>query len=58
MSDEFEQSHHVIYIDVNNDIQELYRQGGAWGNTTLSFSAGSGATPPLSTASPFGRQFR
>ncbi|HEY6486440.1 MAG TPA: hypothetical protein VIX83_08660 [Candidatus Cybelea sp.] len=49
---ENEQSHHVIYIDVNNDIQELYHNSGGWSNTTLSFSAGSGATPPLSTASP------
>ncbi len=49
---EDEQVHHVIYIDVNNDIQEVYHNSGGWSNTTLSFSAGSGATPPLSTASP------
>jgi len=30
---EFEQSHHVIYIDVNNAIQELYRKDGAWNYT-------------------------
>ena len=49
---EFEKSHHVVYIDVNDNIQELYRHDGSWGNTTLSVSAGSGATPPLRTASP------
>ena len=49
---EFEHSHHVIYIDVNNNIQELYHTSGGWGSTTLSSSAGSGATPPLTVASP------
>jgi hypothetical protein len=49
---EYEQTHHVIYIDSNSNIQELYRSGNSWANTTLSVSAGSGATPPLSTASP------
>jgi hypothetical protein len=49
---EFEQSHHVIYIDVNSNIQELYHNSGGWASTNLTASAGSGATLPLTVASP------
>ena len=49
---EYERTQHVIYIDNNSKIQELYRRGTSWLNTEISTSAGSGATPPLTTASP------
>jgi hypothetical protein len=49
---EYEKSHHVLYTDINNEIVELYRIGGAWNYSILASSGGSGAKSPLSTASP------
>ena len=46
-SAEYERTQHVIYVDGNGYIQELYHSGGSWLNTNLSDSAGSGATPPM-----------
>jgi Fungal fucose-specific lectin len=49
---ESNQSQHVVFIDVNNDIQELYNNGSGWGATNLILSSEGDATPPISTASP------
>jgi hypothetical protein len=45
-SAEYEQTQHVVYVDGNGHLQELYWSGGAWANTDLTDSVGSGATPP------------
>jgi hypothetical protein len=45
-SAEYEQTQHVVYVDGNGHLQELYRAGGAWQNTDLTDSVGSSAVPP------------
>jgi Fungal fucose-specific lectin len=49
---EYERTHHVVYINENNELQELYHNSGGWNTTWLSASAGSGATPPINSSSP------
>lgn len=42
----YEQTQHIVYVDRNGHLQELYRAGGAWRNTDLTDSVGSSAVPP------------
>lgn len=49
---EYETTYHVVYINQNNELQELYHNSDGWNTTWLSASAGSGATPPINSASP------
>jgi hypothetical protein len=49
---EYEEGHHVFYINQNNELQEVYHNSDGWNTTWLSASAGSGATPPVGTSSP------
>lgn len=51
-SAEYEQSEHVIYSDANSNLWELYHANGSWGVTDLIASAGSGAPPPINSATP------
>lgn len=51
-STEYEKTHHVIYINQNNELQELYHNSDGWNTTWLSASAGNGATPPIDSSSP------
>jgi hypothetical protein len=49
---QFDKTRHVIYIDANESIQELYHDAsGGWGATNLTLSAEQ-ITPPINTASP------
>jgi len=48
---EYEKSEHVIYSDTET-LWELYHNGGGWGLTDLIASAGSGAPPPVDSATP------
>lgn len=45
-SAEYEQTEHIVYVDGNGYLQELYNAKGAWQNTNLTDSVGSNATPP------------
>lgn len=45
-SAEYERTEHVVYIDDNNFMHELYHSGNQWLETLLLESAGSNATPP------------
>jgi Fungal fucose-specific lectin len=49
-SSEYEQTHHIIYTDVNGDLIEVYRKGDSWGYTLL--IGVPNPETPLSTSSP------
>jgi hypothetical protein len=49
---EYAKTYHVVYINQNNELQELYHNNGSWNTTWLTASAGSGATPPINVSSP------
>jgi hypothetical protein len=44
---EYEGTEHVIYVDNNSHLQEIYHSGNAWHRTDLTDSAGSSATAPI-----------
>lgn len=46
---EYERTHHVVYVDANNIMHELYHSGGTWTETLLLDSAGSPAPPRNAT---------
>jgi hypothetical protein len=46
---EYEGTHHVVYVDADSIMHELYRSGGAWKETLLLQSAGSPAPPRNAT---------
>jgi len=49
---QYEQSHHVIYVDQTNSIQELYHNSNGWDITHLSLVARDGFTTPINSATP------
>lgn len=59
-SAEYEQTQHVVYVDGNGHLQELYHSGGAWNNTDLTNSVtarGGDATPPRGSTPLAGYSF-